>query len=73
MGSMDWKKRLEIVQEFYNTEKIVLLSDGSKGYIDKLPQKASGLWGYGGDSIVVYVNSKPYPSNEIVKLNLNFV
>lgn len=40
------------------------------GFIDRVPKRCSGVWGYGGDSIAVYSDGKAYPSEAIVALNL---
>lgn len=43
-------------------------STDEKGKIQKM---TSGVWGYEGDAIAVYVNEQPYPSTAIIELNCN--
>lgn len=42
--------------------------DGNVGTIEKI---GSGVWGYGGDSIAVYINGTAYPARSIIELNVD--
>jgi hypothetical protein len=68
MPYVPWKMRLEIVQRYYNKNRMVKTPNGV-GFIQKIPESCSGVWGYGGDCISVYVNGNPYKSSDIVRLN----
>lgn len=41
--------------------------DGNSGLIEEV---GSGVWGFGGDALAVYVNGTPYPSSAILELNI---
>lgn len=41
--------------------------DGNSGLIEEVD---SGVWGFGGDVLAVYVNGTPYPSSAIIELNV---
>lgn len=69
-------RKMELVKELMNTNAQVISGqctfgtvtpDGNVGTIEKV---APGVWGYGGDSIAVYINGKPYPSRSIIELNV---
>jgi hypothetical protein len=31
------------------------------GLISRMPERCSGLWGCGGDSVAIYVDNEPFP------------
>ena len=36
-----------------------------RGYIKEKPEMASGVWGYGGDSIAIKISENYYPSGNV--------
>lgn len=69
-------RKMEMMKELMNSKTVVIAGncsfgtvtpDGNVGTIEKMD---TGVWGYGGDSIAVYINGNPYPSRAIIELNV---
>lgn len=68
-------ERLEAITYLMEAGKLVrtgfseygnIIPDSNFGVIQKI---SSGIWGYEGDSLAVYVNGIAYPSVAIVEMN----
>lgn len=38
------------------------------GLISRMPERCSGLWGYGGDSVAIYIDNEPFPLEATEKI-----
>lgn len=39
------------------------------GWISERPRECSGVWGYEGDSIAIYIDGQPFPSSLVIEQN----
>jgi hypothetical protein len=66
-------EKLAICKELYKKQTTVSGFKGipggyavETGLITEEPKEFSGLWGYGGDSVAIYINGKALPSWTVV-------
>ena len=72
--TVDKNKKLLLVQKLYQQQVPIRVSKIKNGEtivkfspITKEPRQASGVWGYGGDSIAVYFENEPFPAEDVIK------
>jgi len=83
---MDLQERWELLTDWYHQKRILTVTrqraDGKEitrtGMIFTKPEINSGVWGYQGDAIAVYIKTinnqrsmvLPFPSEEVINQNL---